>query len=105
MPYQDPDSTDPMTLTGVELAVDDPGAVRAMAECFIEEYARMGHSADSIVSLFENGQFAGPTMAMSQLGGDAIRELVEFQVLMRGPRGSRLHVDHKSEGGVSLPVL
>lgn len=105
MPYQDPDSTDPMTLTGVELAVDDPGSVREMAECFIEEYLRLGHSAASIEQMFESRQFAGPTLAVIQLGMKVIREMIQQQFLLRGPRSARLQVDRDSGGAVNLPVL
>lgn len=105
MPYQDPDSTDPMTLTGVELAVDDPVSVREMAECFIEEYVRLGHSAASIAEMFESGQFAGPTLAVTQLGMSVIREMIQIQLLLRGPRAARLQVDRAPGGTVNLPVL
>ncbi len=105
MPYEDPDPTDPMTLTGVELTVDDPNSVREMAECFIEEYVRLGHSAGAIAQMFESGHFAGPNLAVSQLGMDAIREMIQFQLLRRGPRAQRMQVDRVPGGAVSLPVL
>lgn len=105
MPYQDPDPTDPMTLTGVELTVDDPGVVREMAGCFIEEYVRLGHSAGAIAEMFESGQFAGPNLAVSQLGMGAIREMIQLELLRRGPRAARMQVDRAPGGAVSLPVL
>ena len=105
MPYDDPDPTDPMTLTGVELLVDDPGAVRDMAECFIQEYVRLGLSAEAITELFEGGKFAGPTMAISELGRDTILEMIQEQLLLRGPRGVRMQIDQTPGGALSLPVL
>lgn len=105
MPFEDPDPTDPMTLTGVELTVDDPGSVREMAECFIEEYVRLGHSAASISEMFESRQFAGPTLAVTQLGMKVIREMIEQQFLLRGPRAARLQVDRDPGGAINLPVL
>ncbi len=105
MPYDDPDATDPMTLTGVEMLVDDPGAVQDMAACFVEEYVRLGHSAESIAGLFESGEFAGPTMAIRQLGRETIREMIQLQFLLRGPRGMRLQIDQTPGGALSLPVL
>jgi hypothetical protein len=105
MPYDDPDPTDPMTLTGVELPVDDDAAVREMAVCFIEEYARLGHSAAVIGELFDCEQFAGPSLALRTLGRDAIRAMIEEQVLLRGPRGPRLAMDRMPSGALRLPVL
>jgi hypothetical protein len=105
MPYDDPDPTDPMTLTGVELVVDGAGAVREMAECFIEEYARLGLSAEAIAELFEGRQFAGPTLAVDQLGREAIRDMIQEQLLLRGPRALRVQVDQTPGGLLSLPVL
>jgi hypothetical protein len=105
MPYDDPDATDPMTLTGVELVVDEPGAVREMAACFIEEYVRLGLSAEAIAELFECGDFAGPDMAFRQLGPDVIRAMIEEHLDLRGPRGPRTTVDRMPGGALSLPVL
>ncbi len=105
MPYDDPDATDPMTLTGVELQVDDPGAVREMAACFVEEYVRMGLSVEAIAALFESGEFAGPSMAIGQLGREAILGMIQEQMLIRGPRGVRTQVDQEPCGSWSLPVL
>jgi hypothetical protein len=105
MPYNDPDATDPMTLTGVELMVDDPGSVREMAVCFIEEYVRLGLSPDAILQLFDNPDFAGPRLAVSQLGRQTIAELITEQFLIRGPRGRRVQVDQMPGGHIGLPVL
>lgn len=105
MPYDDPDATDPMTLTGVELMVDDPNAVHEMAVCFIEEYIRLGLSGEAIARLFEGGEFAGPRMALRQLGREAIRELIQQIMQLRGPRGVRMQVDQLPGGARSLPVL
>lgn len=105
MPYDDPDATDPMTLTGVEVTVEDDGAVRDMAACFIEEYVRLGHGADAIMTLFACGEFAGPTMAFQQLGRDSIQALIDEQVALRGPRGPRLPIHMTPAGALSLPVL
>ena len=105
MPYNDPDETDPMTLTGVELMVDDPGAVQEMAACFIEEYVRIGLSAEAIIELFDAGQFAGPKMAIDQLGRDVIVEMIAGQFALRGPRGRRIQIDQLPGGNLGLPVL
>jgi len=105
MPYDDPDPTDPMTLTGVELEVDDPRSIREMAECFAEEYVRMGLSPRAILEIFESGEFAGPALAMRRLGREAVLEILLEQHLLRGPRGLRVQIDQMPGGALSLPVL
>ncbi|MCK6456367.1 MAG: hypothetical protein L6Q92_07535 [Phycisphaerae bacterium] len=105
MPYDDPDPTDPMTLTGVEIATDDPGAIRAMAECFIEEYVRLGLSAEAIAELFESRRYAGPTLALDGLGSKVILELIQEQMLLRGPRAARVQIAKTAGGSIQLPVL
>ncbi|HKQ46582.1 MAG TPA: hypothetical protein VJZ71_00765 [Phycisphaerae bacterium] len=104
MPYNDPDETDPMTLNGVEIETDDPSTMREMALCFIEEYVRLGHSAETILELFTNGDFAGPTMALHHLGRGVIHSMIEEQFGLWGPRARRLAVD-QTAAGMSLPVL
>lgn len=86
MPYDDPDPTDPMTLHGVMMndgEAPSPDAVLDMAECFIEEFARMGFDANQILHLFDTKGYAGPAMATEILGKPRIRELVDL-VLARG---------------------
>jgi len=105
MPYDDPDPSDPMTLTGVELVIDEPGAVEEMAVCFIEEYVRLGLSAAAICELFESHQFAGPKLAMEQLGPTVIHRMIQEQLLLRGPRAMRTQLNQAPGGSLSLPVL
>lgn len=105
MPFDDPDATDPMTLTGVELEVDEPDTVRDMATCFIEEYVRLGLGTEAITDLFNCGEFAGPSLAFRQLGSQAIREMIDLEIRLRGPRGVRLQIDQTPGGALSLPVL
>ena len=105
MPYHEPDETDPMTLTGVELEVDDADAVQDMALCFVEEYVRLGQSEEAIFEIFASGVFAGPSLAYRQLGPDTIREIVREQCQLRGPGARRIGVDQLPGGNLSLPVL
>jgi hypothetical protein len=76
-----------------------------MGECFVEEYVRLGLSAEAILELFESGKFAGPTLVVSQLGRETIRRMIEEQILLRGPRGVRIPVDRFPGGAIGLPVL
>lgn len=105
MPFNDPDATDPMTLHGVEIETDDANASREMAICFIEEYARLGFSPKGIMEFFLRPDFAGPRMAVTQLGRDAIAALIDGCFLSRGPRSTRVSVDNIPETGIRLPVL
>lgn len=105
MPYDDPDPTDPMTLHGVELSVDEAGAVREMAECFVEEFIRLGHGPAAIMELFLAGEFAGPSLAMKQMGREEIESLIRDQFQRWGGRGFGVKVERTPEGAVSLPVF
>lgn len=105
MPYDDPAATDPMTFHAMEVETDDPNSMRAMAECFAEEFARSGLSAGAIIELFRSGEYAGPALAHARLGAAAIQEIVEMQLAIRGPRGARLDVDNRADGSVGLPVM
>ena len=82
MPYDDPDATDPMTLHGVVVETSDNAAMLEMAECFIDEYARLGFDANRILHMFNTRGYAGPFMAKGALGEEKIHELVQ-RVLAR----------------------
>ena len=107
MPYDDPDSTDPMTLHGVAVDVDDDSALRAMAECFVEEYARMGFSAERLLRIFHNPEYAGPHLACLTLGAAWISGLIADHLALRGARRSPAEpvVAEVSAGVVRLRVL
>ena len=105
MPYEDPDSTDPMVLHGTMLETDDDQAVRDMAECFVEEFIRSGASAEQIMSMFQNPDYAGPHLAFQALGAPGIAALIDEQVQRWGPRRGRKPVDRNARGDVILPVL
>ena len=105
MPYDDPDATDPMTLHAIEVETDDPEAVREMAVCFVEEFVRLGVSAERIFEMFTDGTFAGPSMAYRKLGGEAISGMIAEQFAIRGPRRKGIPVDSSPGGFLSLPVM
>ncbi len=108
MPYGEPDHTDPMTLNGVVL--EDVGAptqeaVHEMAECFIDEYARLGFDANRILHMFSTKGYAGPFMATELLGGQAIRELVEKVLARWGGKRTGGIVQQTQKDQWSLTVL
>jgi hypothetical protein len=105
MPYGDPDPTDPMTLHGVAVETPDDAAMLEMAECFIDEYARLGFDANRILHMFATRGYAGPFMAAQCLGKEKIHEMVH-QVLARwGGRRTSSVARGTELGGVPLTVL
>lgn len=106
MPYDDPDTTDPMTLHGVMFDVDDAAPHREMAECFIEEYIRAGFDRRRLLHMFEVRGYAGPNMALHILGREAIEKLVDDCLARWGPRApSAAQLATAAGGGLSLRVM
>lgn len=105
MPYDDPDITDPMTLHGVMFETGDAGAMREMAACFVEEYARMGFGPDRILKLFKTRGYAGPYLAYHVLGDSVIRALIDECVQAWGPRSPAPRLERHATGDLGLPVL
>jgi hypothetical protein len=44
-----------------------------MAECFIEEFLRLGHSAVQILALFRNPHYTGMNMVLQNRGEDFVK--------------------------------
>jgi len=105
MPFADPDPTDPMTLVGVQVSTADTGAARDMAECFIEEYARLGFDEARLWRLFTNAGFAGPNLALKSLGLAVIRAMIAEQVQCRRRPAMGVAVEWTDRGTIRLPVL
>ncbi len=85
MPMREADSQDPMELVGVRLPVADEQALEAMAECFAEEFIRLGHSEEEVFALFESPFYAGPHRAFCELGEARIREMINEYVRIFRP--------------------
>lgn len=105
MPYDDPDPTDPMTLHGVVVETADESAMIEMAECFIDEYARLGFDANRILHMFDTRGYAGPFMAATVLGRERIRQLVEAVLARWGGRRAAVPCRATGTQDVSLTVL
>lgn len=105
MPYDDPDPTDPLTLHGVGVETDDDEAMRDMACCFIEEYARLGFDVDRIRQIFLGDEFAGPALARRVLGDSVIRAMIDEEVAKWGPKAPGRLETTMQPGGLGLPVL
>ena len=76
MPMREADSQDPMELVGVRLPVADQSSLESMADCFAEEFIRLGHSEKEVLALFEDPFYAGPHQAYCSLGEARIREMI-----------------------------
>lgn len=105
MPYDDPDPTDPMTLHGVAVETADDSAMLDMAECFIDEYARLGFDANRILHMFNTRGYAGPFMAATVLGKERIRALVDTVLARWGGRRAAELSQGATKQGVRLTVL
>lgn len=105
MPYDDPDPTDPMTLHGFAFETEDGTAMRDMAACFVEEYARLGFAPGRIMRMFRTRTYAGPFLAYQTLGDAEIRALVEANCSIRRPRTDGGSPVRETGRRVSLPVL
>ena len=105
MPYDDPDPTDPMTLHGVAVETSDDTAMVEMAECFIDEYARLGFDANRILHMFNTRGYAGPFMATTALGRERIRDLVTTVLDRWGGRRDAEVARAQKDRAVSLTVL
>jgi hypothetical protein len=75
MPKRDPDPTDPMTRTGVEIPADLE-EVEEMARAFAEEFAATGWNEARLAEMFVNPFYAGPHLAWRQLGERRVHELI-----------------------------
>jgi hypothetical protein len=77
MPKLEPDVTDPMELAGV--AFDDPTgqSVRVMAECFADEFLRLGHSVSEVMDLFRGSEHRLAHHAWERLGDLAVFAMVQ----------------------------
>jgi hypothetical protein len=75
MSHREPEADDPMTLEAVGIPASRED-VEAMARGFAEEYAFWGWDEGRILELFRHPFYAGPHLAMRQLGEPRIREIV-----------------------------
>ena len=75
MPKNEFDFEDPFELNGMAF-LSQEDTTDDMAECFTEEFMRMGYSHKQILALFRNPQYLGPHMAFEKRGEAFIRDLI-----------------------------
>lgn len=72
MPKDEIDPEDPLELRGVALLTDED-THGPMAECFIEEFMRLGYNEAQILSLFRNPHYTGPHLVFQSRGDAYVR--------------------------------
>ena len=75
MPKDEVDPEDPLELHGVALLTEEDTNVE-MAECFIEEFMRMGYRPEQILALFLGAHYIGPNMVLQSRGEPFVRDLI-----------------------------
>ena len=75
MPKDEFDFDDPMELSGVGLMTTED-TTEAMAECFIEEFMRLGYNHKQVLALFRNPHYLGMNMVLQNRGEEFVREKI-----------------------------
>ena len=75
MPKDEFDFEDPLELNGIALLTEED-TTDAMCECFIEEFMRMGHSANHVLTLFRNPHYLGMNMVLEKRGEQFVRDCI-----------------------------
>jgi hypothetical protein len=75
MPKDEFDFDDPMELNGVAIACEED-TTQAMADCFIEEFMRLGYNAKQIFALFRNPHYIGMNLVVQNRGEQFVRERI-----------------------------
>jgi hypothetical protein len=69
------DHEDPFELIGMVMP-GEPGQLEAMAECLVEEYARMGWDERRLMTLFVNPMFMATYRIYRQKGEAYVQDLI-----------------------------
>lgn len=75
MPKDEFDFEDPFELNGMAF-LSHEDTTNDMAECFTEEFMRMGYSHLQVLALFRNPHYLGPNMAFEKRGEPFICDLI-----------------------------
>src|SRR5262245_56150002 len=75
MPKDEFDFEDPFELNGMAFMTHED-TTNDMAECFIEEFMRMGYNHKQVLALFRNPHYVGPNMALEKRGEPFVRDLI-----------------------------
>lgn len=75
MPKDEFDFDDPLELNGVALYTEEDTS-RGMAECFVEEFMRLGYNHKQLLALFRNPHYLGLNMVLQNKGEPFVREVI-----------------------------
>jgi hypothetical protein len=75
MPKDEFDPEDPLEAVVIQLPSTEDTLV-PMAECFVEEFMRMGYSPADILAMFQNPFYAGPLMVTRARGTAFVKQLI-----------------------------
>ena len=67
---------DPIEMVGMEIPGQSEEALRDMALCFAEEFAREGWSEEKLLAMFKNPFYAGPYLAWKQKGDEFVISVI-----------------------------
>ena len=73
---------DPIEMVGMEIPGQSEEALRDMALCFAEEFAREGWSEEKLLAMFKNPFYAGPYLAWKQKGDEFVKSVIREAVNM-----------------------
>ena len=75
MPKDEFDFDDPLELNGVAFLTNED-TMAPMAECFVEEFMRLGYNHKQILALFRNPHYLGMNMVLQHKGEPFVREVI-----------------------------
>jgi hypothetical protein len=75
MPKDEFDFEDPLELNGVAFLTEEDTSAE-MAECFAEEFLRMGYNHKQVLALFRNPHYIGPNMVLANKGEPFVRDII-----------------------------
>jgi hypothetical protein len=75
MPKDEFDPEDPMELRGVGLWTEEDTSA-AMADCFVEEFLRLGWNHKQILALFRNPHYLGMNLVFAHKGEAFVKEII-----------------------------
>ena len=75
MPKNEFDFEDPLELNGVAFLTEEDTSAE-MAECFAEEFMRMGYNHKQVLALFRNPHYTGPNMVLANKGEPFVCEII-----------------------------
>jgi hypothetical protein len=75
MPKDEFDFDDPLELNGVMIPTDED-TTGIMAECFIEEFMRLGYNHKQIFALFRNPCYTGMNLVLQKRGEAFVQDLI-----------------------------